>query len=145
VGRVNFGSIFLGGIIASVAFLCAELAVEGIVSAVFGYNEGELLREHFSNSRIRGTEYIIITLIGLFIFSVTSIWIYALLLPRFNSWIKTALVVSLIVLCIAYLPIINFVNLGLLPLTVFLMSFVFNLIEIPTAIIIGSAVYRIKD
>jgi hypothetical protein len=145
MGKINMGGIFLGGIIASVAFLCAELAVEGLVSAVFGYNEGELLREHFSNIRTRGAEYIIITLIGLFIFSLASIWIYALLLPRFNSWIKTALVVSLIVLCIAYLPIINFVNLGLLPLTVFLMSFIFNLIEIPAAIIIGSAVYRVKE
>jgi hypothetical protein len=144
VGKINFGGIFLGAIIASVAFLCAELVVEGIVSAVFGYNESELLREHFSNIRTKGAEYIIITLIGLFIFSLASIWVYALLLPRFKSWIKTALVVSLIVLCIAYLPIINFVNLGLLPLTILLMSFIFNLIEIPAAIIIGSAVYRVK-
>ena len=142
--KINIGSIFFGGVIASIAFLFTELAVEGIVYTLFGYSEGELLREHFGNIRTRGSEYIIFTLIGLFIFAIASIWIYALLLPRFKSWIKTALVVSLIVLCIAYLPIINFVNLGFLPIIVFLMSLIFNLIEIPAAIILGSAVYRAK-
>lgn len=142
--KINIGSVFFGGVIASIAFLSIELAVEGIVYVVSGYSEGELLREHFGNIRARGSEYIIITLIGLFIFAVASIWIYALLIERFKSWIKTALVVSLVVLCIAYLPIINFVNLGFLPLTVFLMSLVFNLIEIPSAIILGSAVYKAK-
>jgi hypothetical protein len=144
VEKINIGSVFFGGVIASIAFLAIELAVEGIVYVVFGYSEGELLREHFGNIRARGSEYIIITLLGLFIFAVASIWIYALLIQRFKSWIKTALVVSLVVLCIAYLPILNFVNLGFLPLTVFLMSLVFNLIEIPSAIILGSAVYKAK-
>jgi hypothetical protein len=143
--KLNFGSIFICAVITSIVFLVAEIIVEGLVYAAFGYSEGELLKEHLGKISVEGSQYIIITLIYLFVFSSVAIWVYALLLPQFNNWIKTALIVSVIVLLLVYMPIINFVNLGFLPLTVFLMSLLFNLIEIPAAIIIGSAVYSPKE
>jgi hypothetical protein len=145
VKKINFGSILICAVITSIVFLVAEIIVEGIVYAAFGYSEGELLKEHLGKINTEGSQYIIITLIYLFVFSSVAMWVYALLLPRFNNWIKTALIVSLIVLLLVYMPIINFVNLGFLPLTVFLMSLLFNLIEIPAAIILGSAVYNPKE
>jgi hypothetical protein len=71
--------------------------------------------------------------------------VYALIRPRFSSHAKTALVTAVLFLIILMVYLANITNLGVLPLKVSLISFIFNLIELPLAILIGAVTYEPKN
>ena len=69
-------------------------------------------------------------------------WCSLAIRPRFGPGPKTALITGLIFWCTGLLFGANFVNMGIFPLNLTLISLAFNLTEFPTAVLFGANVYR---
>lgn len=139
--KINFKRVILGGLVMGVVFVIVELVVEGLVG-LFGVSEKDLLLQVNSTVTISGTRYHIVNLSYFFVFCVFAIWLYAALRPRFGAGPKTAIITSLVLLFTGLLIAINFVNMGIFPLKLTLLSLVFNLVELPTAIFFGASIYK---
>ena len=71
-------------------------------------------------------------------------WLYAALRSRFGAGPRTALITALFFWLFVLLLWANFVNLGVFPLEIVVLSLLFNLLELPGAVIAGASVYREK-
>ncbi len=124
-----------------VAFIIVELVVEGLVG-LFGVSERDLLLQVNNDVTISGTRYHIVNLSYFFVFCVFAIWLYAALRSRFGAGPKTAIITSFSLWFIGFLIAVNFVNMGIFPLKLSLISLLFNLIELPTALLFGASIYK---
>ncbi len=139
--KINLGYVFLAGFVASLAFIFAEMVFEGSVQLVFRINENDLFLEAFDNLP-SGTLYHIVNLLYLYLVCVLMMWVFAAIRPRFNNRLNAALGTSLVFWLFLVLFLVNYSNLGLYPYRMSLLSIGFNLLEIPSAVIAGSLVYR---
>jgi len=140
--KINMGRVLLAAFVASLGFIFAEIVLEGSVQLIFGINESELFREVFGMTPPSGTIYHIMNIVFLYIICVLIMWVYAAIRPRFRNHLHAALGTSMIFWLFYFLLSVNFINIGMFPLKLSLLSLGFNLVEIPTAIIIGSLVYK---
>ena len=138
--KINLGRLVLAGLVAGLAFIFVEIIVEGFLHFVFRISEAKFYLEAFE-MRKSGIVFHILNLGILFVICILIMWVYAAIRPRFSSRGKTAVVASLIFWLFAFLFTANHVNLGIFPPISFI-SMAFNLIELPAAVIVGSAVYR---
>ena len=81
------------------------------------------------------------------VFGISIIFLYTVLKPQFGSWVKTAVIASIIVWVLAYL--INNVSLavyGFMPVRLAIIGSIWGLLELLLASIIASRLYdkRIK-
>lgn len=81
------------------------------------------------------------------VFGISVIFLYTVLKPQFGSWVKTAVIASIIVWVLAYL--INNVSLavyGFMPVRLAIIGSIWGLLELLLASIIASRLYdrRIK-
>lgn len=141
MSKINFNRVILGGLLTGVVFIIMEIVVEGLVSQ-FGINEGDLLLQASSNVTISGARYHIVNLSYFFVFCIFAIWLYAAIRPRFGAGPKTALIASFTLWFVGLLLAVNFVNMGIFPIKLTLISLAFNLIELPTAILVGASIYK---
>lgn len=142
MGKINFKRVVLGGLLAGIVFIIVEFIFEGLIQAIFKFNERDLAIQTFENITRSGVRYHIVNFSYFIVFLIFAIWIYAAIRPRFGSGPKTAIVTSGIFLFITFLLFANFVNLGIFPLKMGLLSFVFNLVELPSAILAGASIYK---
>jgi len=140
--KINMGRVLLAAFVASLGFIFAEIVLEGSVQLIFGINESELIREVFGMTPPSGTIYHIMNIVFLYIVCVLIMWVYAAIRPRFRNHLYAAFGTSMIFWLFYFLLLVNFSNIGLFPFKLGLLSLGFNLVEIPTAIIIGSLVYK---
>jgi|GEM_PF-1611632 len=82
------------------------------------------------------------------VFGISLIFLYAILKPLFSSWVKTAVIASIIIWVLAYL--INNVSLavyGFIPVRLAIIGTVWGLLELLSAGIITSKLYerKVKD
>ena len=141
MGRINLNRVMLGGLIAAVVFVVVEFVIEGIARVTFNVNEGTALREAL-NVAPGGVVYHVTSVVYLLVVCMLFVWVYAALRPRFGAGPRTALITTAIVMLAGLLVGVNMVNLGILPVNIVLMSLVFNLIELPLALLVGAAVYK---
>ncbi len=142
MGKINFKRVVLGGLLAGVVFIFVEIILEGLVQLVFGINEHELAMQAFNDITLGGIRYHTVNLSYFFVLCILIVWVYAAIRPRFGSGPKTALITSGIFLIVIFLFYVNFVNLGIFPLKMCLLSMAFNLIELPTAVLAGASIYK---
>ena len=142
--KINFTRVLIGGIVASVVFVIAELIAEGLLNLIIGFNEAEMAREYFPNIMLSGARYQIINIIYLLFSCTTGIWLYAALRPKFGEGIKTAFIASLFIIFIIFLYMVNNINMEIFPLKPALISLALSIAEFPVAIITGSAIYNAR-
>jgi hypothetical protein len=138
--KINLGRLVLAGLVAGLAFIFVEIIVEGSMHFFFKISEAKFYLEAFE-MRKSGIIFHILNLGILFAICILIMWVYAAIRPRFSSRGKTAIVASLIFWLFGFLFTANHINLGIFPP----MSFIglgFNIIELPVAVIVGSAIYR---
>lgn len=140
--KINYTRVLLGGILASVVFIVAEVIVEGLLKLIIGFNEASMAREYFPDIMLSGARYQIINLLYLLFSCTTAIWLYAALRPKFGAGIKTAFIASLFIIFIIFLFMVNNVNMEIYPLKPALISLALSLAEFPVAVIAGSAIYK---
>ena len=140
--KINVGRVLLAAFVASLGFIFAEIVLEGSVQLIFGLNEGMMFQEEFGMSIPTGTIYHILNIVFLYMVCVLIMWVYAAIRPRFRNHLQAAVVTGMIFWLFYLLFFFNFSNIGVFPLKLGLLSLGFNLVELPTAIILGSLVYK---
>ena len=139
--RINFKRVIPGGLVMGVVFMIVEFVAEGLV-CLFGVSERDLLLQANSDTTISGTRYQIVNLTYFFVFCFFAIWLYASLRPRFGADSKTAIITSLVLFFTGFLVAVNFVNMGIFSLKLTLVGLLFNLVELPTALLFGACIYK---
>lgn len=140
--KINSTRIILAGLLASLVFIIIEVIFEGLVNVIFNLNEANLARQYFPNITLNGTRYHIINMLYLIFTCSLTIWLYAVLRPKFGAGLQTALIASMVVIMFIILFLVNHINMGIFPLKPALISLVFSLIEFPLAIIAGAIIYK---
>jgi len=132
----------MGGILASVVFIVAEVIVEGILRLVIGFNEVDLAREYFPEIVLSGPRYQIINILYLVVSCMAAVWLYAALRPKFGPGIKTAFIASIFFIFVIFLFMVNNVNMEIYPLKPALISLALGMAEFPVSIIAGTSIYK---
>ncbi len=140
---INYPRVALAAAVAAVAFVVLEVVVEGLTKVFFQVSEMELWQERFgtmpAGARFQWVNVLI--LVGI---CLIMMWLYAALRSRFGAGVRTALITALFFWLFVLLIWANFVNLGVFPVKMALLSLLFNLFEIPGGIIAGASVYKEK-
>ncbi len=140
MSRSNYVALIGGGLVAAVTFVIVEFLFEGTV-ALFGYNEAAVFQELYPNLQLEGVAFQFANILQLLALMIFAIWLYSSLIPRFGAGIKCALVVAFAIWFVYLLVATNFARLGILPTNIAVASLLFNLVEVPLAVLAGSRVY----
>jgi len=136
--HISIKGIFLGGLVAGIA-ICLGAVI--MVAPIFG-NEIDIVMDNLNLPQLGNLETVFF--FGLsFVFGIFLVFLYAALKPQFGSKIKTAIIASLIIWCLAYLlNNISLVVYGFLPIKLAVFVIVWGLIELLLAGIIGTRLYE---
>lgn len=143
MGRINTGRVVLAAAVAAIVFIVLEVVVEGLTRVLFGIDESALFVERFGPIAT-GARFQAVNLLVLFGVCLLMMWLYAALRAHFGDRPRTVMLSALFLWLFVLLLWANFVNLGVFPLEIALLSLLFNLVELPGAAIGGAAVYRSK-
>ena len=140
MSKSNYVALIGGGMVATVTFAIVEFLFEGAVG-LFGYNEAAVFQELYPNLQLEGIAFQFANILQLLVLMTFAIWLYSSLIPRFGAGTTCALVVAIAIWFVYLLVAMNFARLGILPMNIALMSLLFNLVEMPLAVLAGSRVY----
>lgn len=141
MGKINMRRVLLGAVLMGVTFIVIELVIEGIIG-IIGPKESEMLLEVAPFATLSGARYHIVNFSYFFLFCVLAVWVCAAMAPRFGPGPKTGLIVAGVFWFTGVLMAVNFVNMGIFPVKLTVTSLLFNLVELPPALVIGASVYR---
>ena len=139
--KIKVGRVVLSGLVMGITFLFVEIVIEGLTHLLFGISEAKAMEKVIKTCPY-GFKYYILVFIYLFLICFLIMGVYAAIRPRFKSFLTAAFVTSMIFWIFLALVSANLAMAGLFPAKVALMSLIFNLIELPSAVIVGSLVYR---
>ncbi len=138
---INYPRLALAALAAAVTFIVLEVVVEGLAKLIFRVSEANLWRENFGSlpegARFQGVNILI--LLGT---CLLLMWLYAVLRARFGAGPRAALMAAAFLWLFVLLLWVNFVNLGVFPFEMAVLSLLFNLFELPGAAIAGASVYK---
>ena len=138
MGKINWGRVFFGGLLAGVVLNLFEFVLHSIVLeedwqaafAALGKPEP-------------GSGAIVIFVITAFGVGILAIWLYAGLRPRYGPGPGTAICVGLLVWALAYLvPTLGNIALGIFPTGLMLLTTAVGLVEVPLATLAGAWTYK---
>lgn len=138
MGKINYGRVILGGLIAGVVQNVGEFIFNGVLYA----KQMEEFNRQF-NLPQASNEFVLKATIMTFVAAIVAVFTYAAMRPRFGAGVKTAVIAGLILwfgfyvyagLLIAWL--------GLAPMHITLVGLVWGAIEIPLATVIGAFFYK---
>ncbi len=140
MSKFNYVALIGGGLMAAVTFAIVEFFFEGAVG-LFGYNEAAVFQELYPNLQLEGVAFQFANILQLLALMIFAIWLYSSLIPRFGAGKICALVAAFSIWFVYLLVAINFARLEILPTNIALASLLFNLVEMPLAVLAGSRVY----
>ncbi len=124
-----------------ITFAFVEFALEGLVLLLFEVSEGDLLARTL-DVELTGTRYHLVTFALFFVESLVIMWTYGLVRGRIASPPRAAAATSAIALFLVFVPFLNFTNMGVFQPESLALSLGFNLVELPTAVLVGAGVYE---
>lgn len=136
---IKIKEILINGLIAGVIISISALTMVPVVG-----NEMDSVLANRGLPPLSNAAMVYFCCISL-IFGISVIFLYTVLKPRFGSWLKTAVIASIIVWVLAYL--INNVSLavyGFMPVRLAVIGSVWGLLELLLASIIASRLYDRK-
>jgi hypothetical protein len=138
MGKINWGRVLLGGLLAGVIINIFEYVTNGVILAKRWNAAMEALgRPGMTSTAIA---YLII---GSFILGIGAIWVYAIARPRFGPGAKTALCTAVGYWIFAYaLPNFETAGMHLFPRRLLLAGTIVGLAELLVASLAGAAVYK---
>ena len=138
MGRINMGKVILGGLIAGVVINIGEFALNmAILGGAWEEAMKALNRPPIGNE---SAGFFVLLCFGL---GILGVWTYAAIRPRFGAGPTTAICAGLLVWALAILyPSAGMIPMGLFPAKLILYAIVWDLVEIPLAVIAGAWVYR---
>jgi len=137
MGKINWGRVLLGGLVAGAVIDAFEYVLNNYVLA----SEMEAAMKALGVTMPSGAIPVFLAL-G-FVTGIAAIWVYAAARPRYGASAKTAAITGVGVWLIGYaLPNANKVVSGLFPARLLCIATLVGLVEIILASIAGAAVYK---
>jgi hypothetical protein len=139
VGKINWGKVVLGGLIAGIIIDVVEGILEGVI---LGPEWRQAMQALGHPLRETGTNVALHVLLG-FAYGLTALWLYAAIRPRFGAGPMTAFYAGFGVWVLgSLLPSVNWGPRGLLPGHLFIIAVVVGLVEIVVATEAGAWLYK---
>lgn len=137
MGRIDYGRVVLGGLLAGLIINISEFLLNGVVVA----REMEQAMRAL-NRPVDNTMIVWFTLFG-FALGLAAVWVYAAIRPRFGAGAKTAACGAFAIWFLSYLyPSAFFAAMQLFPLKLIVIGTLWGLPEIVIATIAGAWLYR---
>jgi hypothetical protein len=141
MNQINVRRLLIAGVITLLVFIAIEIIVESIIGRVLfrGVVEhyyGELIIPYWGTAN--NILNIFIALVNCFIL----MWLYAALRPMFGVGVKTALIASAFMLTFIIFYSINLSNLRIIPWRITLVESIYQVVELPLALMIGAYFYE---
>lgn len=137
MGKINWGRVLLGGLVAGLVINVVEYVLNTQVLA----SETAALNAKMG-VQMRPNAIPIYLLLG-FILGIAAIWAYAVARPRYGAGPKTAVIVAIGVWVIGYaLPNLEIWLGGILPVRLLCIFTLVGLVELVVASVAGAAVYK---
>jgi hypothetical protein len=135
---MNFGRVFLGGLLAGLIMNIGEFLLN---TKVLGPQMMAFFSQH--GFKEPGGNFIVIAVTLTFILGIVAVWLYALIRPRLGPGVKAAIVAAFILWFGIYLysSIFGMLLFGT-PLNMLLIGCVWGLVEYIIATIAGAWVYQ---
>ncbi|HEY7683556.1 MAG TPA: hypothetical protein VH879_13005 [Gemmatimonadales bacterium] len=138
MGKINWGSVIVGGLVAGVVLNVIDFVLYGVVlrtdmdAAMQAVGKAPL-----SNAMI----YWFVVLD--FLFGIFFVWMYAAIRPRFGPGPRTAVTAGLALwVLFGLLHALSEAPMGLLPQKLYVIGTLVALVEYPLAVVIGARWYR---
>jgi hypothetical protein len=139
MGKINFGRVLLGGIVAAIVLNIGEWVLN---EKVLGAQMKEFFAKHLFPTE-PGKNFIIIAIVITGVLGIVMVWVYALIRPRLGPGVMTAIVAAFIMWFGVYLySSVFFVCLFGAPLNTALLTLAWGLVEFILAAIAGAWVYK---
>jgi hypothetical protein len=136
--KINMGRVILGGLIAGVVINLGEFALNmGVLGSLWDEAMKALNRPPIGNE---SAVFFMLLCFGL---GIVGVWTYAAIRSRFGAGPLTALCAGLLIWALAILyPSAGMIPMGLFPAKLILYAIVWDLVEIPVAVIAGAWLYK---
>ena len=138
MGKINFGRVLLGGLVAGLILNIGEYLLNDKVLAT---QMAEMFRR--CGFPKPGTNFIVIAVVITFVLGIVLVAGYAAIRPRFGAGPKTAIIAGLFAWfgVVVYNNVIV-VGLGMEPTNVFALVLVWELVEYLLAAMVGAWLYK---
>ena len=139
MGKINFGRVLLGGLLAGLILNIGEFLLNTKVLA----KQMEDLFFKRCGIPLPGNNFIVIAVVITFVLGIVVVLIYAAIRPRFAPGVKTAIIAGLIAwfLVVVYNNIIG-AALGFVPTNMLVILIGWELVEYLLAAIVGAWCYK---
>ena len=138
MGKINFGRVLIGGLVAGVILNIGEWVLNGMVLA-------KDMKDFFQKCGLPepGTNFLIIAVTITLVLGIVLVLGYAAIRPRFGAGPRTAIIAALIAWFGIYLyqNLIGF-GLGIVPAKPMLIALAWGLVEYILATLAGAALYQ---
>lgn len=141
MGRINWGRVFLGGIVAGIVINIGEMLLNAVV---FKNDMEEAMRALGKDpAAAMSGNAMAIWILWSFLAGIGIVWGYAAIRPRFGPGAKTAATAGVAAWFFAvFLTAIAMMNLGLFPQRLLMIGLVWGLVEWVLAAVAGAWVYK---
>jgi len=137
MGKINWGRVILGGLLAGVIINIFEYCTNGVALKADWDAAMKALGHQMSTSAIG------VYIVWGFLTGIAAIWLYAAARPRFGPGPKTAALTGFAYWIVGYaLPTSGWAPLGLFPTRLLVIGTLVGLVEIIVASIIGAWPYK---
>jgi hypothetical protein len=139
MGKINWGKLVLGGLVAGIIIDIVEGILQGLILGPEWRQAMQALGHPLEET---GSSIAVHVLLGL-TYGLVALWVYAAIRPRFGAGPKTALYAGLAVWALGnLLPSVNWGPRGLFPGHLFVIAVVVGLVEIVAATEAGAWLYQ---
>ena len=141
MGRINWGKVFLGGLLAGVVINVGEYLFHAVL---FKNEVAEMMRSLGKDPAavMTGNAIVIWNILG-FLTGIGAVWGYAAIRPRFGAGAKTAAIAGVAVWYFSrFLGAIGEMNMGMASQKMIMTGLVWGLVEMIIATIAGAWAYK---
>ena len=138
MGKINYGRVVLGGLVAGLVINIGEYLLNEVVLA-------EQLAAAMANMNLSaiGEQQIAAFVVMGFIIGLALVWIYAAIRPRFGPGVKTAIIAGVATWLIgSCLPAAGFAIMGVFPTNLAALGCLWALVEFTLAAVAGAWLYQ---
>ena len=141
MGRINWGRVFLGGLLAGVVINIGEFLFHAVL---FKDEVAEMMRALGKDPATvtSGNAIVVWNILG-FLAGIGAVWAYAAIRPRFGAGAKTAMIAGVAVWFFSrVLGAIGEMNMGMGSQKMIMTGLIWSLVEIVIATIAGAWLYK---
>ena len=138
MGKINWGRVVAGGLLAGLVLNCVDFVVNGMLLAA----DWNAAMKALGKGEMAGS-MIAWFVVYDFLLGIFTVWLYAAIRPRYGPGAATALRAGFAVwFVVAFLHSVGDVPIGLFPLKLYLVTGIVALASLPLAAVAGAWPYK---